>query len=151
MPGDTWRREVLETLKAMYGEKLHAVIVFGSTVYRGEGRDIDILVLVEDYLWDPLTDALEVRRRLRRLKAPLDVHVMSLHDFEENMRAPSFLYGLALGFEPVYWTQRARQLIEELLKRVAEDGDAVLYNRYGRWRLDIHAKRRLSLLALEQR
>ncbi len=124
-----------------------AVIVFGSSVYRGRGSDIDLVVVVEDYLEDPLRDSISLRLFVNKqlgYKVYTDIHVLSLEDFRKNLEVGSFLTGLALGYKVLYdKTGRIDKDILDFLKKVSKV-DYVLVNKYGKWRLKYHAQRLLK-------
>ena len=93
-------------LENVFGDKLLSIILFGSTVYMGVGRDIDLIVIVDDRLG--LYDKFDIEYRLRsRLCLDyricgVDIHVMDMDIFRENLQPGTFLSGLALGYRILY-------------------------------------------------
>ncbi len=124
-----------------------AVIFFGSCIYRGFGRDLDIIVVVKDYRVDSFRDSRQLRMYLDKsleYRVLTDVHVLSEKDFIGNLVPGTFLSGLALGYRIVY--SRIDYLEEKILEMLEElaKTDYTLINRYGEWRLEHHAKIRLK-------
>ncbi len=142
--------KVLSSILGLRSDVL-AVIVFGSYVYMGRGRDLDIIVVVKDYKKDPFRDSIELRMSLHKklgYRPYLDIHVLTLEDFRKNLEVGTFLTGLALGYKILYDnTGYIEELIIEFLKRIADTG-YTLINKYGEWRLHKHA--RILLKKLEQ-
>ena len=133
---------LLSTIKRVAGEKLKGVIVFGSTVYMGRGRDVDIIVVVEGEpdAGEGLRLGQAISRELARTLRGLvfDVHVMGVREFVENLVPGSFLSGLALGYEVLYDRAGLENRILEFLERLSRER-YVLHNRYGSWDLGFHA------------
>ncbi len=140
---------VLRVAREVLGERIVGVVVFGSTVYMGRGRDVDILVVVEGRvgLREKLELEHEIVRRLRRA-APwqeFDVHVFDLEGFRENLVPGGFLSGLALGYEVLVDRGGVVEgMILEFLERLARER-YVLHNKYGSWDLSHYARVTLSL------
>ncbi len=144
--GTLRRREFYEKLKDLVleelGDRVLAALVFGSSIYWRDARDVDLLIVVRESL-DPKAK-MEVEhkissRALRRGLLPLDVHVMGLRDFRDNLSPGTFLSGLALGYRVLIDKIDVDSLIVPFLGELSE-GDYVLYNRHGRWNLSKMAK-----------
>ncbi len=120
-----------------------AVIVFGSSIYMGRGRDVDLVVIVRDYMIDSIKDSINLRMYINKYlgyKVFADIHVLSINDFRNNLKIGSFLTGLALGYKILYdETGTLEDEIIAFLERISKT-DYVLVNRYGKWRLKYHAQ-----------
>ncbi len=120
-----------------------AVIVFGSFVYMGRGRDIDLVVIVKDYNIDPIKDSIDLRMYINKClgyRVFTDIHVLTMDDFRNNLEIGSFLTGLALGYKILYdETGCLEKEIIAFLKKVSRS-NYVLVNKYGKWSLRHHAK-----------
>ncbi len=146
------RRELYEELKQFVlkalGERVLAIILFGSYIYWGTARDIDLLVIVEGSM-TPREKVLleyEISSQARKLDLPfLDVHVLSMRDFRENLTPGTFLSGLALGYHVVLDKVDIESLILSFLEELSED-TYIFYNRHGKWNLS-----RMAVILLRQR
>ncbi len=147
MRGGTLRREefyseVKEVVLEVLGEDVIAIISFGSSVYWGEARDLDLLVVIKHALGPKEKLDLEYRlaseARARGLP-PLDIHVMGIDDFKGNLTPGTFLSGLALGYRIILDRDDVESLIVSFLHRLSEES-YVFYNRYGRWNLSRMAR-----------
>ena len=148
MPGNTYRvRDYSELLRAVTKVVRNplAVIAFGRWVYRGEGRDQDVIVVVNQLSMKEKF-SLEYRVRVEGLKAGmnLDPHIMSLEDFKENLRPGTFLSGLALGYEVIIDRCDVEGLIHSFLEELS-GVEYTLVNRYGEWDL-----RRIASITLRR-
>ena len=137
------KRKISSLVKTIRSDVI-AIILFGSTVYMGRGRDLDVIVIVENYFKDPINDSIELRTKLNKMlkyNPIVDVHVFTIEDFKSNLTPGSFLSGLALGYEIIY--DRSRGHIHELIMKMLEElsrSEHILVNRYGEWSLHVHAK-----------
>ncbi len=140
-------RELYETIilriKELLDQDLVGVIIFGSTVYLGRGRDIDLIVVVKKER-DP-RESLSLEYKLRRILEEefkglaFDVHVFSFKEFKENLKPGTFLSGLALGYEILHGEPLLEPLILEFLKELSRE-KYILHNKYGSWNLSHYAK-----------
>ncbi|MET1159356.1 MAG: hypothetical protein ABWW65_00175 [Thermoprotei archaeon] len=127
--------------------KILAIIVFGSSIYWGKGRDLDVVVIIENSInyKEKLGIEYEIAKQLqKRLEKNIDIHVFGYRDFLENLVPGSFLAGLALGYEIIYDRIGIEKYIFEYLERLSKE-KYVLVNEYGEWRIDHHARVTLSL------
>ncbi|MBS7637426.1 nucleotidyltransferase domain-containing protein [Candidatus Bathyarchaeota archaeon] len=78
-----------EALRGALGAKPLGVILFGSMVYMGRGRDLDLLVIVERMEGPPMKrseDENSVSREIfKGLGMWADVHIFDLEEFKENL------------------------------------------------------------------
>jgi uncharacterized protein len=100
----SYTEELRERITRAAGGRLRHIILFGSRV-AGRARndsDYDVLVIEKD----PVAKRLEgqrLRRALRDLPFPVDVHVMGETEFEETRRViggiayPAATYGIFLA------------------------------------------------------
>jgi len=136
--GKYLEEKIFSLVKTMRSD-ITAIILFGSTVYMGRGRDLDIIVVVENYLKDPINDSIDLRTKLNKIlkyNPIVDVHVFTIEDFKSNLISGSFLSGLALGYEVIY--DRSQGRIHELIMKMLEElskSEHILVNRYGEWSL----------------
>ncbi|MDK2371797.1 MAG: hypothetical protein QI197_00190 [Candidatus Korarchaeota archaeon] len=129
---------VLEEL----GDRVLAALVFGSLIYWRDAKDVDLLIVVKGSLRPKEKMEVEYKissRALRRGLPPIDVHVMGLSDFRDNLSPGTFLSGLALGYRVLIDRINVDSLIASFLRELSRE-DYVLYNRYGRWNLSEMAK-----------
>ncbi len=138
---------LLSVSRKMFGDALCAVVVFGSSVYMGRGRDIDVLIVIDRDMDVKEKIGLELSF-LKELRStgmiPLvDVHILSLRDFEDNLVPGSFLSGLALGYRILLDVCGIEDRIIRFLERLSKE-KYVLHNRYGSWNLSFYAIRLLT-------
>ncbi len=135
--------EIRKMIENLLGKHVLGIVLFGSTIYMGEGRDIDIVIIVEKELneKEKLELEAELSRRLFRSMSDIvfDVHIMSLRDFEDNLVPGSFLSGLALGYEVLLDRVGIEDRIVKFLENLSNTR-YVLYNEYGEWNLSHHAR-----------
>ncbi len=137
------RDVITSRIKEVLGRDAVGVVVFGSTIYLGSGRDVDLIVITKGEVG--LKDRLEVEYRIKKeleavLKGSvLDVHVMDIEEFRSNLRPGTFLSGLALGYEVLKGEEVLEPLILNFLRELSK-GRYVLHNRYGTWNLSHHAR-----------
>lgn len=142
---------ILSKVREILGDRLRAVIVFGSHVYLGGGNDIDLAVVIDGSL-DPKSKLkLEYRVKKALEKAMpgnvFDVHAFNVEDFKENLEPGTALSGLALGYKLLYGEEAIEQLIIGFLEKLSRE-KYILHNKYGSWNLSFHAK---VLYKLKQR
>jgi len=135
-----WGRLVGGILGLLDG-RVAGIILFGSTVYLGEGRDVDLLVVLRDEV------GVEEKMRLeyilagsleRSIRRPLDIHVFGMKGLRENLIPGSFLSGLALGYKVLYDEGGVEEMILRFLEKLSETTYR-LHNKYGSWNLGFHA------------
>ena len=140
--GEGLYEALVEAARSLFDDDLCSVIVFGSSVYMGAGRDIDVLVVVARSLdtREKMSLELEVLKRLRSTcgMLPLDVHVLGLEDLGDNLRPGGFLSGLALGYRILYDKCNVKGKVIGFLRMVAGES-YVLHNRYGSWDIGFYA------------
>ncbi len=144
--GISRRREFYEDLKDLVleilGDRVLAALVFGSSIYWKDAKDVDLLIVVRGSLRPREKVELEYKissRALRMGLPPLDVHVMGLSDFRDNLSPGTFLSGLALGYRVLIDRINVDSLITSFLRELSRE-DYVLYSRHGRWNLSKMAK-----------
>ncbi|MEM3070468.1 MAG: nucleotidyltransferase domain-containing protein [Candidatus Bathyarchaeia archaeon] len=132
-----------EAVRGSLGASPLGIILFGSTVYMGRGRDLDLLVIVER-VEGPLVKRFEAERLISReifkgLGVWADVHILDLEELKENLAPGTFLSGLALGYELINGGADVEEPILTFLEKLS-NGRYILHNRYGTWDLAMHAK-----------
>jgi len=145
------RKELYDTLvnlsRKLFDNNLCAVVIFGSAVYMGGGRDVDVLIVVDRDvdLGEKIRLELKISKELRNAlgMTAIDVHVLSLRDFEDNLVPGSFLSGLALGYDILLDSCSVESRILRFLEDLSKER-CVLHNRYGSWNLGFHAARLLK-------
>jgi hypothetical protein len=89
----------------VFGRELRALAVFGSSVYSGRYRDVDLLVVVDRLGSAREKLELEVRIGESLRDLPLgryfDVSVLDVPSLEENAAPGGFLSGLVLGYRVI--------------------------------------------------
>jgi len=143
---NTLKKRVLSTIISARNDVI-SIILFGSTIYMGRGKDLDIIVIVEKYIKDQVNDSIDLRLRVNkelRYKIVVDIHVFTINDFKNNLKPGTFLSGIALGYEVLYDKSNGliNKLIENMLELLSRD-KCTLVNRYGKWQLNIHAQHML--------
>ncbi len=134
--------EILRGLLNVLGEELLAVFVFGSTIYYGKGRDVDIVAVVSK--GRNMKEKLELEYRIRRHLCRdyricgADLHIMGASEFRENLKPGTFLSGFALGYKVLLDRGSIEKEVLSFLKLLS-GSDYVIYNRYGKWNLGRHA------------
>ncbi len=130
-------------VKEIIGENLKAIIVFGSTIYLGKGKDIDLIIIIDKEI--NIRGKLELEYKLKQILQKIipnkifDIHVFNLKEFKENLQPGTMLSGLALGYEIIYGEQVVEPLILGFLKKLSRE-KYILHNKYGTWNLSFHAK-----------
>ncbi|OYT38458.1 MAG: hypothetical protein B6U89_05925 [Desulfurococcales archaeon ex4484_58] len=147
---NTWLKEkyyneIVEAIIELLGDKVSAIIVFGSSVYFGSGKDIDLLIILDlDRDFD-IKEKLEIEYRIRSIlqrrfrDREFDIHVFDYKSFIENLIPESFLAGLALGYEILLDKHGIEEKIIEFLEKLSKE-KRILVNRYSEWDLSHHAK-----------
>ncbi|AEM39112.1 DNA polymerase beta domain protein region [Pyrolobus fumarii 1A] len=134
---------IVRVVEDVLGEGVVGIVLFGSTVYMGRGRDIDILVVVdgEVEVREKLRLELEIAKRLRKAVGDLafDIHVMDLNSFMQNLTPGSFLAGLALGYEVLLDRTNIEDKILKFLQEMSKERH-ILHNKYGTWDLSRYAR-----------
>jgi len=134
---------IRETIVESLGDRVKAIILFGSTVYLGRGRDIDLVVVVDklNSISDKMRLEYSLSRRLCREQGicETDIHILDLDGLIENLQPGSFLSGLALGYEILYDMIGVEKYIIDFLERLSRE-KYVLHNRYGTWDLGFYAR-----------
>jgi hypothetical protein len=93
---------------------------------------------------------LEIVRILKRYvkDKPLDVVVLDVESFRENLKLGALASGLIAGFEPIYDEIGVNSMIEELLRETSRGGERVVIVKRGR-RLDLSSLAKAKLKVLE--
>jgi predicted nucleotidyltransferase len=135
------------------GRTLKALVLFGSYVYDLlRSRDIDLLVVVDrlDDAKEKASLELEIVRILKRYvkDRPLDVVILDVESFRENLKLGALASGLIAGFEPIYDEIGVNSMIEELLRETSRGGERVVIVKRGR-RLDLSSLAKAKLKVLE--
>ena len=134
--------KILNLILDFLDVKVLGVVVFGSTVYIGEGNDVDLLVILSDELELKEKMRLEelIASKLRRAfkEVMFDVHVFDIQGFQENLVPGSFLSGLALGYLVLYERGGVEEKIVNFLRNLSKE-KYTLHNKYGTWNLGFHA------------
>ncbi len=150
---NTWLKKefcdkVVDIITGFLGEKVLAVILFGSSVYFGSGRDIDLLVVVKNRI--SIKEKLSIEYRITSIlhkkfrDLEFDVHIFDYEAFLENLIPNSFLAGLALGYIVLLDKYGIEEKILEFLEKLSRE-KRVLVNRYGEWNLSHYARITLNL------
>lgn len=142
--------KISKSLKNFLGDRLIAVILFGSSIYMGHGNDVDLLIIVDhlESLDEKLDLEEEVKRLLNRFfnyEIVFDVHVLSFRQFDENLKIGSFLSGLSLGYQIIY--DRSSIIEEKILEmlRALSRSRYIIVNKYGKWNLSKIAEIKLRM------
>ena len=134
---------IISKVKEVIGESLVGIIVFGSTLYLGVGRDLDLIVVIKEELnlRSRFNLELTLRESLKTLirDSVADVHILSINEFRNNLKPGSPLSGLALGYEVLYGDSVLEPLILNFLKELSRD-KYVIHNEYGTWNLSHYAR-----------
>lgn len=129
----------------VFGKKMKAVIIFGSSIYNPlKSRDIDILVVVDrigDIKEKQLLE-LEIAKRLRPIymNKPVDIVVMDTDMLKDNARAGTVVAGLIAGYRSLYDEINIENIVEKLLEEVAEAGEYIVFKNGKRLNLGSIAK-----------
>ena len=135
------------TLEAVerFGRRALAVVLFGSCVYSPRrARDVDLLVIVDELrdFHEKVALEVEVSRSLHReLRRAVDVVVLDLESFRENLAVGTFLSGLVLGYRVLYDAIGVDKLLEELFSKLADED--YVYVKGRRWNLSAVARAKL--------
>ncbi len=142
---------IVNIAREIFGDRLLAVVVFGSSVYYDkQSVDVDVLIVVDGELSFEKKLSKETELRIKLLRASggnraFDTHVMDVRQFQDNLKPGAFLSGLALGYKVLYDRMGFDGYVEKLLQRLADE-NYVLVNKYGRWNLSKIARIRLARL-----
>jgi len=149
---ETFSRErvlskIVVFLERFFGDKLLSIILFGSTVYMGFGRDIDLIVVVDEEidLYSKFDTEYRLRSRLcldYRL-CGVDIHVMDIDLFKENLKPSTFLSGLALGYKILYDRIGIEKQILDFMEKLVKE-KYIIHNKYGSWNISFYAERILK-------
>ncbi len=127
---------------------MKSIIVFGSTIYMGRGRDIDLIVIIDKLKGLAEKQELEYTLMIELMKKHkdliFDVHVMDIELFRENLVPGTFLSGLALGYTILYDEINIEKQILDFLNKLSRE-KYILHNKYGSWDLSKHARIMLRL------
>ena len=127
---------VLAEARRVLGTRL-SVVVFGSSVFSRDPRDLDLLVVVPR-AEDPVGVSVRLSARLSTLlRVPVQVHVVELGDLTPSN---PLVWGLAMGFEVLWDEVGAEEAIRRALARVKDAH--VLVDGRGRVDLAVLAKYR---------
>jgi len=136
-------------LETLLGTRLVSIILFGSSIYIGRGRDVDILILIDSIsgLDEKMDLEEEVKMLLNRsfnYEVVFDAHILDLEQFNENLKIGSFLSGLSLGYQVIYDKNNVEEKIVEMLKTLSKSR-YIMVNKYGRWNLSKIAEIKLRI------
>jgi len=140
--------DILEFSKSSLGDRVVGIVLFGSYVYLGHGKDVDLLIIISREL--DLKEKFSLERTFSRdLRKKVgdfifDIHILGVKEFEENLRPGSFLSGLALGYEVLYDRIGLEEKILAFLERLSRT-KYVLHNRHGSWDLSHMARIMLKI------
>ena len=146
--------KILQEIKCFYEDDLLSIILFGSYVYLGKGKDIDILVIVRKYRLDNvIQEHVELFQKLLKVfnyRIIPDIHIFSIDDFLKNLKVGTFLTGLVLGYKIIYDVFGVEKFIKDFIRRLSsESKDIILVNRHGKFNLVKFAKIKSILLNWE--
>ena len=138
---------VARLVEESLGEDVVGIVAFGSFVYLGRGRDVDVLIVLRRSVG--IGEKLKLERELAgrlssELDAVFDVHVLSFEDFLANLAPGSFLSGLALGYDVLLDKGGVEDAILEFLERLSGER-CILHDERGEWNLSHHARVTLEL------
>ncbi len=131
--------KINEIVRTILGSKLAAIILFGSSVYMGYSREVDLLILIDNLadFNEKIELEVEIQRSLNRLfnyDTVFDVNVLDLKQLNENLETGSFLSGLALGYKIIYDKIGVEEKILDMLRKLSKS-KYILVNKYGEWNL----------------
>lgn len=116
----------------MFGKRLEALIVFGSTVYSPRrARDLDLMVIVDSIIdvSEKTVLELEIRKALRNTSLkPIDVIVFDVGMLKENLEPGAIASGLIAGYIAVLDRINIPQLLSNVLEKLAQE-DVVIMKR----------------------
>ncbi|MEM4536757.1 MAG: hypothetical protein QXP92_05910 [Nitrososphaerota archaeon] len=140
---------IIRMLETLLGTRLVSIILFGSSIYIGRGRDVDILILIDSIsgLDEKMDLEEEVKMLLNRsfnYEVVFDAHILDLEQFNENLKIGSFLSGLSLGYQVIYDKNNVEEKIVEMLKTLSRSR-YIMVNKYGRWNLSKIAEIKLRI------
>lgn len=140
--------KIIERARTILGDRLAAIILFGSSVYMGCSEEIDILIIIDNLsdLDEKLELEWEIRKSLNRLfnyDIVFDVNILDVKKFNANLEVGSFLSGLALGYKIVYDRVGIEENIINMLRKLSKSR-YVLVNKYGEWSLSRIAEIKLK-------
>ncbi|MEM2470242.1 MAG: hypothetical protein QXK19_02795 [Nitrososphaerota archaeon] len=140
---------IVRMLETLLGTRLVSIILFGSSIYIGRGRDVDILILIDSIsgLDEKMDLEEEVKMLLNRsfnYEVVFDAHILDLEQFNENLKIGSFLSGLSLGYQVIYDKNNVEEKIVEMLKTLSKSR-YIMVNKYGRWNLSKIAEIKLRI------
>ncbi|MEM2017103.1 MAG: hypothetical protein QXR41_04085 [Nitrososphaerota archaeon] len=140
---------IIRMLETLLGTRLVSIILFGSSIYIGRGRDVDILILIDSIsgLDEKMDLEEEVKMLLNRsfnYEVVFDAHILDLEQFNENLKIGSFLSGLSLGYQVIYDKNNVEEKIVEMLKTLSKSR-YIMVNKYGRWNLSKIAEIKLRI------
>ncbi|MEM1584438.1 MAG: hypothetical protein QXF28_07890 [Nitrososphaerota archaeon] len=140
---------IVRMLETLLGTRLVSIILFGSSIYIGRGRDVDILILIDSIsgLDEKMDLEEEVKMLLNRsfnYEVVFDAHILDLEQFNENLKIGSFLSGLSLGYQVIYDKNNVEEKIVEMLKTLSKSR-YIMVNKYGRWNLSKIAEIKLRV------
>lgn len=140
---------IIRMLETLLGTRLVSIILFGSSIYIGRGRDVDILILIDSIsgLDEKMDLEEEVEMLLNRsfnYEVVFDAHILDLEQFNENLKIGSFLSGLSLGYQVIYDKNNVEEKIVEMLKTLSKSR-YIMVNKYGRWNLSKIAEIKLRV------
>ncbi|MEM2069414.1 MAG: hypothetical protein QXY32_06770 [Nitrososphaerota archaeon] len=140
---------IIRMLETLLGTRLVSIILFGSSIYIGRGRDVDILILIDSI--SGLDEKMDLEEKVKMLlnrsfnyEVVFDAHILDLEQFNENLKIGSFLSGLSLGYQVIYDKNNVEEKIVEMLKTLSKSR-YIMVNKYGRWNLSKIAEIKLRI------
>ncbi|MEM3819890.1 MAG: hypothetical protein QXF08_05545 [Nitrososphaerota archaeon] len=140
---------IIRMLETLLGTRLVSIILFGSSIYIGRGRDVDILILIDSI--SGLDEKMDLEEEIKMLlnrsfnyEVVFDAHILDLEQFNENLKIGSFLSGLSLGYQVIYDKNNVEEKIVEMLKTLSKSR-YIMVNKYGRWNLSKIAEIKLRV------
>ncbi|MEM3865279.1 MAG: hypothetical protein QW724_05780 [Nitrososphaerota archaeon] len=140
---------IIRMLETLLGTRLVSIILFGSSIYIGRGRDVDILILIDSI--SGLDEKMDLEEEIKMLlnrsfnyEVVFDAHILDLEQFNENLKIGSFLSGLSLGYQVIYDKNNVEEKIVEMLKTLSKSR-YIMVNKYGRWNLSKIAEIKLRI------
>lgn len=136
--------KIKEAIRILFNDRLKSIVLFGSYIYMGYGRDLDILIIIDrikclEEKFELEEKATEILNRLFKYNVPIDVHILGVEELDQNTRIGSFLSGLVLGYNVIYDECNVERKIEKMLEELAKL-NYIYVNRYGEWNLSKLAK-----------
>lgn len=132
------------------GKRLKSLVIFGSSIYSPmRARDLDVLVVADKLVDVAEKSALEIEiakaLRTAHPRISIDVIVFDEGSFRENLEPGALPSGLIAGYEIIHDELGLKDLITELMEKVAR-GEYVVQKSGRRINLSALARMKLRLL-----